>query len=391
MKKIMIYCHTFYPQNSGYANAFLNFVKALLDNDKSFYIYLVTPYQLGNSKELEIERLKIIRLKPKINIKKIEYYLNQYIYAKEVSKLFKKYSANLLFVETFDSEIFLNSLSKDIYNKLVVRIHATNETEYTMFYNRLNFIVRRFLIKNFLLKKIKWIVSTNNFHIRFAKRYYLKDNVIEIGNHNFFILPNPIDKIFSENECCAIENKNKLKIFLLGRMNYLGNNQKGFTDFFYALKLLDNNILNKLDITVVGKGNMKKYLEKLSNNIKNIKFIEYLPHDEVINYLKKSDIVVLPSRYEGLSMFALEALATGNIVIFSRTGGLIDLVDQNGMLFEPQNIEALANSIKQIVNYDYDRLYQMKKMSLSLAREKYSPKIVCDKFNVLYDLVTGAK
>ena len=108
---------------------------------------------------------------------------------------------------------------------------------------------------------------------------------------------------------------------------------------------------------------------------------------ESINLLKQSDIVVLPSRYEGLSMFALEGLATGNTVIFSKTGGLIDLVDGNGLFFEPQDIDSLVEALVKISNLPKDEIIKMKSKSIEIVKEKFIPFIVAKKFNSILNII----
>jgi len=381
MIKVMFYCHVFYPQNSGYSNAFQNLINAILDYSSDIHVTVVTPYQLGENKELKRDRLEILRLKPKINIRKIRYFLNEYLFAKEVSKRFKLGNYNLLFIETFDQSLFINSLDSDIYNKTVIRIHSTNETEYTIFNKSLEYRIRKFIIHNFLSKKIINIASTNSFHIGFAKKYYFDENIIEIGNKNFFIIPNTLTHdLIHDNESIDLYVGDKLKLFILGRMDKLGFNQKGFLDFIYALRLLDHEVVNRFEITVVGKGDEKFKILSLSKEFNNITFIDELPHSQTINFLKQSDVVVLPSRYEGLSMFALESLATGNAVIFSKTGGLVDLVDGNGFSYEPQNIDSLADALIKITSLPKDEIIKMKYKSIEIVKDKFAPYIVAKKF-----------
>ncbi len=384
MKKVMFYCHVFYPQNSGYSNAFQNLINAILDYSSEIQITVVTPYELGENKELERDGLKIVRLKPKINIRKIRYFLNDYFFAREVSKIFKLENYNLLFVETFDQSLFINSLDSDIYDKTIIRIHSTSETEYTIFDKSISNKIRKFVISNFLSKKVINIASTNSFHIDFAKKYYFDENVIEIGNKNFFIIPNTIK---NDNEIIDLNVGDKLKLFILGRMDRLGFNQKGFLDFIHALKLLDDKVVNRFEITVVGKGNEKSKILSLAKEFHNITFIDELPHLQTINFLKQSDIVVLPSRYEGLSMFALEGLATGNALIFSKTGGLIDLVDGNGLFFEPQDIDSLVEALVKISNLPKDEIIKMKSKSIEIVKEKFIPFIVAKKFNSILNII----
>lgn len=384
MKKVMFYCYVFYPQNSGYSNAFQNLINGILDNSLDTHVTVVTPYPLEENNELQRDRLDVVRLKPKNNIKKIRYFLNEFQFAKEVSKKFKSENYNLLFIETFDQALFINFLDSSIYNKTIVRIHSTNETEYTLFDKSIYCKIRKFIIQKFLSKKVINIASTNSFHIEFAKKYFLDENVIEIGNKNLFVIPNTINL---DAKSIDLNVGKKLKLFILGRMDKLGFNQKGFLDFIYALKLMDSEIINKFEITIVGKGDEKSKIINLTKEFSNITFIDQLPHSETIDYLKKSDVVVLPSRYEGLSMFALEGLATGNAVIFSKTGGLIDLVDNNGLFFEPQNIDSLAEALTEMSKFSKDEIIHMKLKSIEIIKEKFAPSIVAKKFNSILNII----
>ncbi|BDM65195.1 glycosyl transferase [Shewanella sp. NFH-SH190041] len=387
MKKIMLYCNEFYPRNTGYSNAFQNLVNSILQHDQDVEITVVTPDQLEDGiEELKRERLSIIRLKAKIKIKILRYFLNPYFYAKTVSKIFLRNNFDLLIVETFDSAIFLNSLNKKIYERLAVRIHSTNETEYTIFGNSFDFKLRKYIIKKYLTKKIKWILSTNSFHIDFVKKYYFNNNLINIGEKNFFVLPNTVE-INSSDDYIVGE---KIKIFTLGRMDYLGNNQKGFSDFIYALKLLPRDIMNRFDIKVVGAGDMKNSLVSLCSEFSNVSFIDSMPHSDILSELKNSDVVLLPSRYEGLSMFALEGLSTGNACLFSRTGGLVDMIENNGIFFEHQNIESLALAMSCLSKLSKDELLEMKQNSITLCQRKFSPEIVVEKFKLIFSVITGS-
>jgi hypothetical protein len=150
IKKVMFYCHVFYPQNSGYANAFKNLINSILDNDPYFDITVITPFPLLDGEEEFVrDRLNVIRLSPKVKIRKLRYLVNDYFYAKQLSNKFKKDNYDLLIVETFDQAIFLNYLDDFIYERMAVRIHSTNETEYTFFSSRFENRLRKYLIKNY--------------------------------------------------------------------------------------------------------------------------------------------------------------------------------------------------------------------------------------------------
>lgn len=121
-----------------------------------------------------------------------------------------------------------------------------------------------------------------------------------------------------------------------------------------------------------------------------ISFLEKTTHNETLDYLKSSDVVVLPSRFEGLSMFALEGLATGNLCLFSKTGGLIDLIDDNGFHFEPQSIETLADTLKSVSSLTDGQIVERKKSSLELFEKKFSDRVVAEKFMKVFEIVKSS-
>lgn len=68
-------------------------------------------------------------------------------------------------------------------------------------------------------------------------------------------------------------------------------------------------------------------------------------------FLRKADVVTIPSRYENFCNVGLEALASGTPVIGSRCGGISDLVESgvNGFLFDPGNVSMLRSVLKRIL------------------------------------------
>jgi glycosyltransferase involved in cell wall biosynthesis len=57
------------------------------------------------------------------------------------------------------------------------------------------------------------------------------------------------------------------------------------------------------------------------------------------------DVLVLPSRYEGLSLTAIEALAAGVPIVASDVPGLREAVGESGVLVPPEDPAALAAAV----------------------------------------------
>lgn len=67
--------------------------------------------------------------------------------------------------------------------------------------------------------------------------------------------------------------------------------------------------------------------------------------------LQAMDIVVVPSRKEGLGLSVMEAQASGRCVVASRVGGIVSLIEDHktGLLVESENVEALTEALLDVI------------------------------------------
>jgi glycosyltransferase involved in cell wall biosynthesis len=74
--------------------------------------------------------------------------------------------------------------------------------------------------------------------------------------------------------------------------------------------------------------------------------------EEVAPCLAAADVVVVPSRHEGLGVAALEAMAAGKPVVASRVGGLAEVVvdGESGLLVPPEDPAALATALARLLD-----------------------------------------
>lgn len=77
-----------------------------------------------------------------------------------------------------------------------------------------------------------------------------------------------------------------------------------------------------------------------------------LEHNALMRRMAAADIVAVPSLFEGFGMTAAEAMAAGSPVIATRTGGLVDIVEDGvcGLLVPPGDAEALAGAIVRLAD-----------------------------------------
>lgn len=119
-----------------------------------------------------------------------------------------------------------------------------------------------------------------------------------------------------------------------------------------------------ITLHIVGGGPIEDVLKRqasvLKSNQLEIKFWGYLPHGrEMDQLLSQADCFVLPSISEGVPKVILEVMARGIPVIASKVGGIPSLIkhNENGLLVEPDNVQALADAMRIMIVDDEKRIH----------------------------------
>jgi glycosyltransferase involved in cell wall biosynthesis len=107
-------------------------------------------------------------------------------------------------------------------------------------------------------------------------------------------------------------------------------------------------------LVLVGEGDKRQEIESLIKELgieSSVELKGNLPHDQVLEELKKSEIFICPSLAEGLGIVFIEAQACGLAVIGTRVGGIPDVIQdmENGLLIEPKNSQAIERAIKKLL------------------------------------------
>lgn len=78
---------------------------------------------------------------------------------------------------------------------------------------------------------------------------------------------------------------------------------------------------------------------------------EQVPNVKMRKVMAAADLIVVPSTFEAFGLAPAEAMALERPVIASRTGGLVDLIEDgvSGLLVPPKDPEALAEAIGRIM------------------------------------------
>ncbi len=111
--------------------------------------------------------------------------------------------------------------------------------------------------------------------------------------------------------------------------------------------------IKDVELWLIGSGDGEKSLSEKAEKLNaNVKFFGKRHHNEIGDFLRKSDIFVLPSLNEGMSNSILEAMACGLPIITTDTGGSKELIQGNGFIVKKKNSKDLK---KYILKYLEDR------------------------------------
>lgn len=86
----------------------------------------------------------------------------------------------------------------------------------------------------------------------------------------------------------------------------------------------------EFELTLIGDGPDRHVLEKLAQEAgiaERVTFAGFAGQDEVLEHLRQSDVLILPSFAEGVPVSLMEAMACGVPVIATYVGGTVELVE----------------------------------------------------------------
>ena len=161
--------------------------------------------------------------------------------------------------------------------------------------------------------------------------------------------------------------------------------QKDQDTLIKAMALLPKD---EYELWLVGDGERRKELEDLvaaENVSENIKFWG-VRHD-VPNILKSSDIIIMSSHFEGLSLSNIEGMSVGKPFIASDVDGLHEITEGAGLLFQHGDYRQLASMILELTN-NVDLYKEVADKCLQRARQYDISKMVEGYMSVYENLLT---
>lgn len=199
------------------------------------------------------------------------------------------------------------------------------------------------------------IITPSAFYKKKFEEFGIEENrVVHIPN---FLDSDPL---------MVTPNQNAEKYFLyFGRLS----EEKGVITLLKAFEKLDAKL------QVVGTGPIEEYAKGFvkSHKMNNVKFLGFMSGQPLKDVVGNARAVILPSEwYENGPYSAIEALQMYRPIIGANIGGIPELVDGNGYLFESGNPVDLRNKVNKMEVMIPSEYEKCKNNSYRLFQENYT-------------------
>jgi hypothetical protein len=303
-------------------------------------------------------------------------------------KLFRKVRIDLIHAHTLGTPAMVAViLGRLLHRPVIITIHESSFI-INLFSQR---IVPQIIYR--LLINLARLVITTSAEIR---QYAIKisgqqHRIVEIPNGVDFSLFNPtingsgIRTKYGWKECAP-------SVILCPRRITPKNG------IVYLLEAIPEVIKKKNDVyfLFVGPIRDENYWRLISKRIEELNIEKYViftgrvPHTEMPKYYAASNVVVIPSLIEAVSLSALEAMACKKPLVATAVGGLSEIIKNkyNGILVKPANSKALARAILSFL-YDKELAFKCAEHAY-LAAKNFSWGSVAERtLRVYYSVLKG--
>ena len=210
------------------------------------------------------------------------------------------------------------------------------------------------------------IINISNYEQNQAIKYGLNKN-------KMIMIYNGVEDKINKSNLKLNWDGNKINLLFVGRLD----RQKGldlFLDVYEKMKL------KNIHLYVIGTSVLDNNLPK---NTEYVTYLGWVDSKNIDEYYQACDAVIMPSRWEGFGLVAVEAMKNSKPVLVSNRGALPELVkeNKNGYIFQLENISILEMILKNL-NKEY--LVTLGKGARQIYKNNYTADIFVIKILNIY-------
>ena len=222
------------------------------------------------------------------------------------------------------------------------------------------------LIERILSISTDKIINISNYEQNQAIKYGLNKN-------KMIMIYNGVKDKENNSNLKLNWDKNKINLLFVGRMD----RQKGL-DLF--LDVYDKMKIKNMHLYVIGTSVLDDNLPK---STEYVTYLGWVDNKDIDTYYQACDAVIMPSRWEGFGLVAIEAMRNLKHVIASNVGALPELIKNNinGYVFDIKNDKKLKEIL---LNINKNELRNLGKQARQIYLKKFTDLIFIKNIYKLY-------
>lgn len=224
-------------------------------------------------------------------------------------------------------------------------------------------------------------------------------NSNKVATLKHLTIPNAVDiaaieKALNEKTQDILETGKRLEgKTVIGTVARLSS-EKGVDVLMKAFAVFQKSAPN-VHLLIVGHGVQNDYLQKLAYDLcidDACTWLGRLPWKEAMSCLGLMDIVIVPSRFEGFGLTAIEAMACGKPVVASHVDGLAEIIQNgvNGFLVPVDDINGFVKCISSLLKNE-DQKIKIGIAARKHVEENYTYPIFRERITIFYKSLLSEK
>lgn len=280
--------------------------------------------------------------------KKVFYYkykrsiFNIFLAIKQIHEVIEKVNPDIIHVHSTWAGLFvrLPYLFRKRKAKIVYQSHGWAFLMDTSNYKKNIYA----LVERILSIPTDKIINISNYEQNQAIKYGLNKN-------KMIMVYNGVEDKINKSNLKLNWDRNKINLLFVGRLD----RQKGLDLFLDVYNKME---LDNVHLYVIGTSVLDS---SLPQNTEYVTYLGWVDNKDIDVYYQACDAVIMPSRWEGFGLVAIEAMKNSKAVIVSNRGALPELVKngKNGYVFNIDDKISLKNILLNL-----DKIY-LKKIGMN--------------------------
>lgn len=236
-----------------------------------------------------------------------------------------------------------------------------------------------------VFQTVQMLIEDANFNFFVSKSLLKTSNIITPKGRKSHLYTGSSDKFHRINNKEKRRIKKQYGIYSHYVVGFIGNlvpikNVMLLPEIFNAVQKGRNDIC----FVIIGNGFLEKKLKQSLTNkgISNVKFMGKIAPEEMPELIHTIDVLVLPSKNEGLPRVTLEARNSGVHIVGSNVGGIPEVIgEQNTFPLDASFCTNISKRICQIIssNEECSDLDNEFSWEIALKKELSTYKLILDK------------